>query len=343
MRRPVSNPPNPWASQHVEWLGEPPAARLEVFEEEARSLITRNESPDIPFTYSINPYRGCQHGCAYCYARATHEFIGYGAGTDFETRIVVKRNAPELLRRELARKRLGSDGIAFSGVTDCYQPLEASYELTRQCLEICLEFRRPVGVITRSNLIRRDLDLLKRLHERAGVSVHISLPILDAAHCRALEPLAPSPQARLETLRLIAERGIPVGVAVAPVIPGLSDHEVPQILERAAAAGASSAFLILLRLTQGVAPVFAERMAAVLPERAQRVQNALEEIRGSQGNSRHEFHERFRASNDRWRVVERLFETTCRRLGLSHGESGIEEARVGAKRVLPTEHQGELF
>jgi DNA repair photolyase len=343
MPRPISNPPNPWDSEHIEWLGEPPAARLEVYEEQAKSLITKNDSPDVPFDHGVNPYRGCQHGCAYCYARTTHEFLGLGAGTDFETRIVVKRNAPELLRQELSRRRLRGEGLAFSGATDCYQPLEASYELTRQCLEVCLEFRTPVGIITRGNLVRRDAELLARLHQRAGVSVYISLPTMDARHCRALEPLAPAPEARLETMRVLQDAGVPVGVAIAPVIPGLNEHSIPEILERAAEAGAGRAFMILLRLTRGVAPVFHQRMTEALPERASRVAKALEELRADQQESSSGFHARMRGSGERWRLVEQLFEGSCRRLGLIHGESGLEDSQVLARSPLPSEHQNELF
>jgi len=343
MPRPVSNPPNPWASRHVEWLGEPPTARLEVFEEDAKSIITENDSPDVPFRFGANPYRGCQHGCAYCYARTTHEYIDLGAGTDFETKIVVKRNAPEVLRRELARGRLRGEGLAFSGVTDCYQPLEASYELTRRCLEVCAEFRVPLGIITRGNLVRRDAELLARIARQTHASVNVSIPVLDPVHCRALEPLAPLPEARFETLRVLHEAGVPVGVAIAPVIPGLSEASVVQILERAAEAGASSAFMILLRLTQGVARVFHERLEEVLPERAARVRNALAETRDAQGGERWEFGSRMRGGGARWHVVEQLFENACRRLGLEHGEESFLRARQAVRGTAPKECQGELF
>ena len=157
MPRPVDNPPNPWSSTHVEWLEEPPNAALTVYEEEARTVLSRNDSPDIPFTWSLNPYRGCLHACAYCYARPSHQYLGFGAGTDFDRKIVVKKNAPEVLRRELDRPAWQGDVIMFSGNTDCYQPLEASYELTRRCLEVCLEYQNPVGLVTKSALIRRDV------------------------------------------------------------------------------------------------------------------------------------------------------------------------------------------
>src|SRR5262245_46686355 len=191
--RPVSNPPNPWSSTHVEWLEEPPAAELEVFEEEAKSVLTENDSPDVGFRYGVNPYRGCFHACAYCYARPSHQYLGFGAGTDFDRRIVVKVNAPQVLARELARPSWRGELIAFSGNTDCYQPLEASYGLTRKCLEVCLERRNPVHVITKGALVRRDLDVLAQLERRAEVGVSITIPFLDETTARRIEPGAPSP------------------------------------------------------------------------------------------------------------------------------------------------------
>lgn len=337
--RPVSNPPNPWAGPHVEWLGEPPVARLEVYEEEAKSLLTRNESPDVPFRLGANPYRGCQHGCAYCYARRHHEFLDWGAGSDFETKVVVKVNAPELLRLELARGGWQGDGLAFSGATDCYQPLEAHYELTRRCLEVAREFRAPVAILTRGNLVRRDAALLADIGRRSAARVHLSIPTLDADLARALEPLAPAPAARFETVRRLSAAGIEVGVAVAPVIPGLTEHEVPAILEAAAAAGARRAFLILLRLPGPVEGVFFERLEEAVPGRARRVRSALAELRAGQGGAATDFHERLRGRGPRWELTWQLFQQTCRRLGLECGEEGLDHARL----VRRKESQGELF
>src|SRR5688572_23214747 len=248
--RRVSNPPNPWASAHVEWLGEAPPVTFEVFEEEAKSILATNDSPDVGFEYSVNPYRGCQHACAYCYARPTHQYLDLGAGTDFDSKIVVKVNAPELLRSELAsaRWKRGRETIVFSGVTDCYQPLEASYEVTRRCLEICHEFRHPIAVITKGALVRRDAALLARMERRGGAHVSVSIPFASDEDARRIEPLASSATTRFETIRRLSEAGVPVGVAVAPLIPGLNDFQVPEILARAREAGASSAFLVLLRL-----------------------------------------------------------------------------------------------
>ena len=318
--RRVENPPNPWASAHVEWLEEPPPVALAVYEEEAKSILAENESPDLGFRWSVNPYRGCQHACAYCYARPTHQYLGFGAGTDFDSKIVVKRNAPELLRVELAaaRRTEKRTSLAFSGVTDCYQPLEASYELTRRCLEVCDEFRQPVVVITKGALVRRDVELLARMARRGGAKVSLSIPFADEDDARKLEPFASAPATRFETLRRLAEAGVPVGVALAPLIPGLNDFQVPEILARARAAGARSAFLVLLRLPAEVRAVFAERLRATFPERAAKVERALREMRGG-ALYRAEFGARMRGEGPRWEAVRQLFQLQCRRLGLEHG------------------------
>jgi DNA repair photolyase len=326
--RRISNPPNPWASAHVEWLDEPPPVALEVFEEDAKSIVASNDSPDVGFEHSVNPYRGCQHACAYCYARPTHQYIGLGAGTDFDAKIVVKRNAPALLRRELAGRRWarGRGTLAFSGVTDCYQPLEAAYELTRCCLEVCDEFRHPVAVITKSALVRRDAALLARMSRRGGAHVSISIPFADDADARALEPFASAPSTRFETLRRLADAGVPVGVALAPLVPGIGDAQVPEILARARAAGATSAFLVLLRLPAEVRPVFEERLRASHPGRAEKVLNALREMRGGV-LYRAEFGTRMHGAGARWEAVSQLFTLHCRRLGLEHGH-GADDQRT---------------
>ncbi|MFN0135251.1 MAG: radical SAM protein [Phycisphaerae bacterium] len=215
--RPVENPPNPFASASVEWLGGPPAARLVLFDEHARQILNENDSPDIPFRYSLNPYRGCQHACAYCYARPTHEYLGFGAGSDFDTKICVKTNAPQLLDERLAKRPLGGESIAFSGVTDCYQPIEVNYQLTRQCLQVCLRHRQPVGIVTKSYLIVRDLELLRELGRVARVRVYFSVPFADDAVARLIEPHAPPTSRRFLAMRQFADAGIEVGAMVAPL------------------------------------------------------------------------------------------------------------------------------
>jgi DNA repair photolyase len=218
--RHVENPPNPWLSTSVEWIGEPPAAAVEVFEEtETRRIITHNESPDVGFDYSVNCYRGCTHACSYCFSRPTHEYLGFGAGTDFETKIVAKVRAPQLLREEFMRKGWGGHTLVFSFTSDPYLPLEAHYRLTRRCLEVCLEFRNPVGVVTKSALVRRDRDLLAALAREAAASVFFSVPFADDETAHALEPSAPLPSARFRAMAELAEGGVPVGLRKRFLMP----------------------------------------------------------------------------------------------------------------------------
>lgn len=331
----VSNPPNPWAEGHVEWFGEPPEIELQVYEEQARSILTENESPDIPFQYSVNPYRGCYHGCAYCYARPTHEYLDFGAGTDFERRIVVKANAPELLYDRLRDPDWTREPITFSGVTDCYQPLEQSYEVTRECLEVCAEIGNPVCIVTKGALVRRDIDILQQLGEAAPVRVYVSIPFADDEVGRAVEPHATLASQRFETLQQLSEAGIPTGVAVAPIIPGLNDSSIPEILERAAEAGAKYAFHVLLRLPGSVEPVFIERLREEFPDRANRVLSALREMRGGELNVS-EFGDRMVGQGPRWEIVASLFETHCKRLGIDESERAEVEPLDGQGKIQPS-------
>ena len=314
MSRPVSNPPNPWQRWTLERF-EPELAQLIVQEERAHSALSRNDSPDIPFRWSLNPYRGCQHACAYCYARPTHQFLGLGAGTDFEKKIVVKTNLPELLAEELARPSWRGEPITFSGVTDPYQPLEARYGLTRRCLELCLARANPVVIVTKGALVRRDSALLVRLARRAGARVFVSIPFASAELARALEPGAPSPAERFATLRALSDAGVPTGLALAPLIPRLNEHELPRLLERARSAGARHAFLVLLRLPAEVLDVFRERLEQAFPSRARAVLAALAEMRsGRLQESR--FGERMRGRGPRYQIARDLFHLHCRQLGL---------------------------
>ncbi len=351
--RPVSNPPNPWLQStpcgyEVDWLGEPPEASLEVFEEDAKSILVRNDSPDVPFTWGVNPYRGCQHACAYCYARTGHQYLGMGAGTDFDTKIVVKRNAEQLLRGALARGKTkspqgGVDWIAFSGVTDPYQPLEASYGLTRGCLEACAEFRQPVGLITKSALVRRDIELIARVHARSSASVFLSIPFADPIAARAIEPWAATPAGRFDALRALSAAGIPTGVSLSPMIPGLNDHAIPEILTRAAESGAESAFMILLRLPGEVAPVFEERLRRAFPERADKVMGQLAESRSRQA-SRSAFGTRMSGAGPRWQAALDLFQLHCRRLGLRTDEGiPVRTWSPASEGGTPPPRQRELF
>jgi DNA repair photolyase len=339
--RPISNPPNPWATTHLSWLGEPPPAKLEVFEEEARSVLSENESPDVPFRYSLNPYRGCLHGCAYCYARPTHQYLGFGAGTDFDRKIVVKVNAPQALRKEILRPSWKGEMIAFSGNTDCYQPLEASYRLTRGCLEVCREVKNPVAVITKGMLVRRDIDILSQMAREGRASAYLSIPFADDRTARKIEPYASWPSQRFETLRLLSEAGVPTGIAIAPVIPGLNDRDIPELLDRAHAAGARRAFMILLRLPQEVRPVFEERLREAFPLRAGKVIENLRQTRGGKLNES-AFGARMRGTGPRWEVIERLFDIHSRKLGMNR-ESRCEaktEPRAAVRQTTIFEVSG---
>jgi DNA repair photolyase len=332
----VSNPPNPWISAHVEWLEEPPIAASEVFEEEAKSVLAENKSPDLGFRWSVNPYRGCHHACAYCYARPSHQYLGFGAGTDFDRKIVVKINAPAALARELSSRSWKRELVVFSGNTDCYQPLEASYGLTRRCLEVCLEHSTPVALITKGALVRRDLDVLSKLARGPGASVAITIPFADEAVARKIEPGAPTPAKRFETMRALSDAGIETTVGIAPLVPGLNESDVPELLARAKEAGAKSAFLTLLRLAAEVLPVFRERIAEQFPERAKHIESAIRDMRGGRMN-RSDFGERMKGSGPRWETVERLFEIHCRRNGLTTARVGVSKSSARGSR------QGELF
>lgn len=316
--RRIDNPPNPYETRHAEWLEPPPLAKLEVYEESARSILSRNDSPDLPFTWSVNPYRGCQHACAYCYARRTHEYLGYGAGTDFETKLIVKPNAPELLAEAFSHKRWKGESVHFSGATDCYQPLEAAYQITRRCLEVCVSFRNPAMVVTKGFLVVRDAGVLADLNRCAGAGVNVSIPFADAEACRLIEPQAPPPARRFEAIRRLRDAGVPVGVMVSPIIPGLTDHEVPRILEQAAEAGARWASCTPLRLPGSVEAVFVGRLREHMPLRADRVLNRLRDIRGGRlSDSR--FGSRFRGTGPYWDSVLALFELNRKALGLEKG------------------------
>jgi DNA repair photolyase len=317
----ISNPPNPWLSADVEWL-EPQPARLEILADATREILSRNDSPDVGFTWSVNPYRGCGHACAYCYARAYHEYLGYGAGTDFETRLVVKLRAPELLRAAFERPGWKGETVAFSGGTDAWQPLEAAYRLARRCLEVCVEYRNPVGIVTKGALLERDLDLLVRLRDEARVSVAVSLPYLDEGLARKIEPGASSPGRRLRLIARLAEASLAPVVLVAPVIPGLDD-ELPRVLAAARDAGAARAGWQLLRLPGPVAPVFEARLREALPERAERILHLVRETRGG-ALTDDRVGRRLRGAGPYAATIAALFRATSERLG--YAEARFEEA-----------------
>lgn len=287
-RGPNLAPPNRFASEWVELdpedgAGEedpPRTVRTWWGIDHASTILTRNDSPDIPFTWSLNPYRGCEHGCAYCYARPTHEYLGFNAGLDFETRILVKDRAADLLRAALARPSWVPDPLVMSGVTDCYQPVERRLRITRSCLEVLAECRHPVGVVTKNALITRDLDLLAPLAGWGACRVGVSLTTLDPGLARRLEPRAAGPALRLETIRKLSGAGIPVVAMLAPVIPAVNDHEIPRLLQAAADAGARHAAFILLRLPHAVKDVFSGWLDMHLPERREKVLSQLRSFHG---------------------------------------------------------------
>lgn len=308
----ISNPPNPFESRVREQLEPPGHARVTVFEDATREILSKNDSPDLPFRWSVNPYRGCFHACAYCYARASHEYWGFGAGTDFESKLIVKPDAPRLLRAAFMKPSWMGEFILFSGNTDCYQPLEASYRLTRQCLEVCAEFRNPVGIITKSALVARDIDVLKDLQAHASIEVYLSIPFADAETARKVEPQVPSPAKRFETLRLLSEAGITTGISIAPVIPGLNEDDIPVLLQQARDAGATRATHVLLRLSGNVEPVFLERMKAAFPDRYDKIVHRIQAVRaGRMSNSN--FFERYEGHGPHWKLIEQLFDVARRR------------------------------
>ncbi|NKB88865.1 MAG: PA0069 family radical SAM protein [Acidobacteria bacterium] len=311
------NPANRFEPLHVELAPDlDEVTPTTYFRDSTRRIIARNDSPDVPFTYSINPYRGCEHGCAYCYARPGHEYLGFSPGLDFESKIVVKADAPALLRKELSAPSWTPSVLAMSGVTDAYQPVESKLELTRGCLSVLAELRHPVTIVTKNALVVRDLDLLGELARHEAASVFLSITTLDDELCRAMEPRTSRPSRRLDALKQLADAGIPCGVMVAPVIPGLNDHEIPAILEAAAAAGARQAGKVMLRLPGPVADLFEHWLERYSPERRRRVMQHLRSMRGDQRNDA-QFGSRMRGHGAYAEHAESMFAAGCRRHGLN--------------------------
>ena len=327
--RRVQNPPDPYTGQHLEWLEEPPPARIEIYEETSGSILSRNDSPDLPFTWSVNPYRGCQHACAYCYARPYHEYLGLGAGTDFETKLVVKRNAADLLRRSFQSPKWKGECVNFSGITDCYQPIEACYGITRACLQVCVEFANPAFVVTKSYLVARDAPILAALSKVAATFVYVSIPFADAETAKLIEPQAPAPARRLAAIRELRDAGVGVGVMVAPVIPGLNDKDIPRILEQAAEAGATRAGYVALRLPGHVEDVFISRIKEAMPLRAKRILTRLRDIRGGKLSDAR-FGHRMRGTGAYWESIRSLFDVSRNRLGFEREGMRYDVASISA-------------
>jgi DNA repair photolyase len=292
--------------------GERPRCATQFFRDGTKTIITRNNSPDIGFETSLNPYRGCEHGCIYCYARPTHEYLGFSAGLDFESKIVVKTNAPELLHAELERPGWKPQVLVMSGVTDPYQPVEKKLRITRGCLAVLAKFRNPVAIITKNRLVTRDADLLRELANYNSVAVNISVTSLDPKLQRVLEPRTSSPQARLDTINQLHAAGIPVGVMVAPVIPGLTDHEVPKILDACANAGAQFAGYTIVRLPWAVAPLFEHWLEEHFPDRKKKVLGRIRTLRGDRLNNS-QWNTRMTGEGIFADQIASLFEVGCRR------------------------------
>jgi DNA repair photolyase len=295
---------------------EVPALTTKFYRDFTRTIIAHNDSPDVGFESSVNPYRGCEHGCIYCYARPTHEYLGFSAGLDFESRIMVKEDAPELLAAELSSPRWKPQVLVMSGVTDPYQPVERRLKLTRRCLEVLARYRNPVGIITKNQLITRDADLLGELAAHQAAAVNISVTSLDPKLQRILEPRTSAPRARLDAITHLRKAGVPVGVMVAPIIPGLTDHEVPSILQACAAAGAQFAGYTVVRLPLAVAPLFERWLEEHFPDRKEKVLGRIRHLRGGKRLNDPRFQSRMRGEGIFAEQIRALFEAGCKRNGI---------------------------
>jgi DNA repair photolyase len=316
----AQNPANRFEKIHLEpdedWNPEENGpVRTQYLRDTTQTFINYNNSPDVGFEASINPYRGCEHGCIYCFARPTHEYLGFSAGLDFESRIMVKEDGPELLRKELSARKWKPQTIVMSGVTDCYQPIERKLRLTRRCLEVLAEFRNPVAIITKNHLVTRDIDFLGELARHNAAAVNVSITTLDATLTPRLEPRASLPEFRLAAVRELSAAGIPVNVMVAPVIPAITDHEMPDIIQAAAEAGAVSVGFVPVRLPWAVAPLFENWLTRHFPDRKEKVLNRIREMRGGKLNDPN-FGSRMRGQGIHAEQIGRVFDIACRRAGL---------------------------
>jgi DNA repair photolyase len=324
------NPPNRFEKLRLErdedWNpDEDPSPKTQFLRDLSQSIVSYNNSPDISFRAGVNPYRGCEHGCSYCYARPTHEYLGFSAGLDFESRIMVKENAPELLRHELSARNWKPQLLAMSGVTDCYQPVERRLQLTRKCLAVLAEFRNPVCIITKNFLVTRDLDILAELAAHHAVMVHLSINSLDRELARKLEPRASLPGQRLTAIEVLAKAGIPVGVLVAPVIPALNDHEIPSVLAAAKAAGARWAGTEVLRLPLTVAPVFQQWLQRNVPEKMDKILGRIRSTRGGKLNDAR-FGSRMRGEGVFADQISQMFRVARRKAGLDEDAPELSTA-----------------
>lgn len=316
----------------------PPPPATTVTWEDARSAITRHESPDIGFRYGLNPYRGCEHGCIYCYARPTHSYLNLSPGLDFETRLIAKRGLAGLLRRELARPRHQADLLALGTVTDAYQPVERELRITRSLLEVLGEARHPVAIVTKGSGVERDIDLLAPMAAQGLAAVYVTITTLDADLARALEPRAAAPHRRLRTIRTLAQAGIPVGVSVSPQIPFVND-DMEQVLQAAREAGAGRAFYQVLRLPWELSPLFREWLSVHLPERAERVMARVQDLHGGRDYDA-DFAHRMKGRGLWADLLRQRFVRACDRLGLARERAALD-TRLFRADEAPV--QGRLF
>ncbi len=329
----AENPPNRF--EKLSYLPDPdlidpfdesePAIKTQFLKDSSRSIIAYNDSPDVGFDASVNPYRGCEHGCIYCYARPTHEFLGFSAGLDFETKILVKEDAPELLRKELASPKWKPQVVAMSGVTDPYQPIERRLQLTRRCLEVFAEFRNPVAIVTKNQLVTRDADILSELAEHKAAGVCVSVTTLDADLARVMEPRTSKPADRLEAIETLSKAGVPTGVMVGPVIPGLTDHEIMSIVSAAADAGARFAGYIVMRLPYAVKELFVTWLEEHYPARKKKVLSHILDIRGGKLNDPR-FKSRMRGEGIFAEQIRSMFTLACRKSGIEGRSPGLSAA-----------------
>jgi len=324
----------------AEYLTDLRSLKTQYLPDESRSIVSKNDSPDLHFKYSLNPYRGCLHGCSYCYARPTHEYLGLNAGLDFESKIFVKERAPELFREFLGRDGWNAELIAFSGITDCYQPIEREYQLTRQCLEVAAEARQPIGMVTKNALVARDVDVLGEMASHRVISVAVSVTTLDAELARVMEPRTSSPDARLRAIAKLAGAKIPVSVLIGPVIPGLNDSEIPAILKAASEAGAMRASWTLLRLPLAVRPIFEDWLERVRPLDRERVESRIQACRDGRMNDAN-FGSRMRGTGEIADQISQTFRVFAARYGLDRTIDHLETA--GFRSPKPSSGQLRLF
>lgn len=318
----------------------PPLATTATVEH-ARSIISKNDSPDIPFEQSINPYRGCEHGCVYCYARPSHAYLELSPGLDFETKLFAKTNAAELLRVELAKPGYKVSPLAFGTNTDAYQPVERRFRIMRQLLEVLAECDHPLTIVTKSALVERDLDLLAPMAKKNLVKVYVSIGTLDRVMARKLEPRAASPHRRLDVLKALSNAGVPCGVMVAALIPALTDKTLEQVLEEATKAGAREAAYIILRLPNELKAIFKEWLSAHYPDRAGHVISIVRQMRGGRENDPR-FHERMRGTGNYAELIERRFALACKRFGLNGHGGGRRMPELDCSRFVPPSPAGQM-